>query len=248
MHESLLTELGLSLNEAKVYEALINLNEASVQDISIKSKVHRRNVYDSLSKLIEKGLVSEVFIKGEKNFKSINPERLLNLVKEKEDKLNDVLPKLKEKFNSATQKEQAYIYRGIQGFKNYMQDILEVGEDVYCIGAKGGWYDPRLRFFRLKFYKELKNKNIKVYNLFDHEMKSIRNKEDVFKDFPNLSKFLPKTTSTNSAIDIFGDRVVTFTGLNTYRLDDDLVQFVLISKKLADSYKTWFQFMWSKCK
>jgi len=60
-------------------------------------------------------------------------------------------------------------------------------------------------------------------------------------------RFLPKKFSTTSAIDIFGDRVVTFTGLNINRLDDDLVQFVLISRKLADSYRKWFQFMWDNC-
>ena len=69
MYEHMLHELGLSPNEAKVYETLLKIDEASVQEISDKSKVHRRNVYDSLSKLQEKGLVSEIFIRNEKNFK-----------------------------------------------------------------------------------------------------------------------------------------------------------------------------------
>ena len=86
MYEELLREIGLSKNEARVYEALLQAGEASVQTISLKSKVHRRNVYDSLSKLLEKGLASEVFIKGEKHFKAINPRRLLELLKEKEEK------------------------------------------------------------------------------------------------------------------------------------------------------------------
>ena len=70
LNEELLRDIGLSPNEARVYEALLHTGEASVQEISIKAKVHRRNVYDSLSKLSEKGLASELFIKGEKNFKA----------------------------------------------------------------------------------------------------------------------------------------------------------------------------------
>ena len=51
MYEEILREVGLSLNESKIYETLLQLGEASVQTISLKSKVHRRNVYDSLNKL-----------------------------------------------------------------------------------------------------------------------------------------------------------------------------------------------------
>ena len=54
MYEELLREMGLSPNEARVYEALLKTGEASVQTIAIKSKVHRRNVYDAISKLMEK--------------------------------------------------------------------------------------------------------------------------------------------------------------------------------------------------
>ena len=76
MYQEILQKIGLSLNEARVYEALLYLGEVNVNKISIKSKVHRRNVYDSLNKLIGKGLASETFIKGEKFFKAIDPERL----------------------------------------------------------------------------------------------------------------------------------------------------------------------------
>lgn len=144
MYEELLREIGLSLNEARVYEALLHTGEASVQTISLKSKVHRRNVYDSLNKLMEKGLASEVFVKGEKNFKAINPRRLLELLKEKEGKLGKFLPEMQAKYEALEEKEEAYLYRGIEGFKNYLQDILKARETVYFIGAKAFWLDPRL--------------------------------------------------------------------------------------------------------
>ena len=71
--------------------------------------------------------------------------------------------------------------------------------------------------------------------------------ESPVKEHLEESRFLPKEYSTRSAIDIFADRVVTFTGLNVNRLDDDMVQFVLVSRELADSYKKWFWLMWDKC-
>jgi len=245
VYEETLREIGLSLNEARVYEAMLQLGEANVNLIAIKSRVHRRNVYDSLNKLVEKGLVAQYVLKGERQFRANNPDKLQTILNEKQDKLSNLLPDMKTKFQVIKQEEQAYIYRGVAGFRNYMQDILDVGEEVYCIGAKGGWWEPRLKPFRIRFYRELKKKKLRAYNLFDWEMKE--QAFEVVKAHKHEARFLPKKFSTNSAIDIFGDRVVTFTGLSINKLDDDLVQFVMISKKLADSYKKWFWFMWDNC-
>ncbi|MDP2749775.1 MAG: helix-turn-helix domain-containing protein, partial [Nanoarchaeota archaeon] len=106
MYQEILQKAGLSLNEARVYEALLNLGEVNVNKISIKSKVHRRNVYDSLNKLIEKGLASETFIKGEKSFKAINPERLKEIIKEKDNtySLNCAVVGRTWPFNPGTQR------------------------------------------------------------------------------------------------------------------------------------------------
>lgn len=249
MHTEILHEAGLSPNEARVYEAMLQMGESSVQAISLKAGVHRRNVYDSLAKLVEKGLASQYIVKGEQYYRATDPERLLIMLKVKEDKLTAILPELKRKFLTPKQEEQAYIYRGVQGFRNYMQDIIDGGEDFYCIGAKGGWFDPRLRTFRIRFYKELRKKNIKCHHLFDHEMRSHigRDMESPVQEHLEEARFLPKGYSTRSAIDIFADRVVTFTGLNINRLDDDMVQFVLVSRELAESYKKWFWLLWEKC-
>ena len=95
MFEQILQKLGLSPNEAKIYETLLSLDSANVSTIAVKSKIHRRNVYDCINKLIEKGLVSELSLDTEKQFKAVNPNRLLALVKEKEDILLENLPLIK---------------------------------------------------------------------------------------------------------------------------------------------------------
>lgn len=245
MYAELLREIGLSQNEARVYEALLQIGEASVQEISLKAKVHRRNVYDSLNKLMEKGLVSEVFVKGEKNFKAINPRRLLELLKEKESKVDKVLPEMIAKYEAVEEKEQAYLYRGIEGFKNYLQDILKTKETVYFIGAKAFWLDPRLKHFLPRFQRERKRLGIKFMHLFDHEVK--KQKPEILKLVGKPYKFLPKEYSSPTAVDIFGDYVVTFVGVKVGELYEEPVQFVMKSRKLADGYRKFFQLMWDHC-
>ncbi len=245
MHEETLREIGLSPNEARVYEALLQTGEASVQSISIKSKVHRRNVYDSLSKLNEKGLVSEVFIKGEKHFKAMNPRRLLELVKEKEEKVNLAIPQMQSLYEAVEQPEQAYFYRGIEGVKNYLQDILKTRETVYFIGAKAMWLDPRLKHFLPRFQRERKKLGIKFKHIFDAEVKE--KKPEILKFVGKPYKFLPKKYSSPTMVDIFGDYVVTFVGVSPGQLYEEPIQFVMKSKQLADGYRKFFQFMWDHC-
>lgn len=245
MYEELLRNIGLSPNEAKVYQALLQTGEASVQTISLKSKVHRRNVYDSLSKLMEKGLASEVFVKGEKKFKAINPRRLLELIKEKEERINKVLPEMQSKYGAVEEEEEAYLYRGIEGFKNYLQDILKTKETVYFIGAKAFWLDPRLKHFLPRFQRERSRLGIKFMHLFDHEVKE--QKPEILNVVGKPYKFLPRKYSSPTAVDIFGPYVVTFVGVKPGQLYEEPIQFIMKSRRLADGYRKFFQFMWDYC-
>ena len=43
MFTEILQQIGLSLNEAKIYEALLDLKEAGVSEISSRTSIHRRN-------------------------------------------------------------------------------------------------------------------------------------------------------------------------------------------------------------
>jgi len=245
MYESALEELGLSINESKVYEALLSSGSSSIEKIAIKSKVHRRNIYDVLAKLLEKGLISEAFIHNRKEYRAIHPSRLLDLLGEKERKLKSVLPEMERRFSTYEEEEAAYLYKGINGFKQYLQDILDVEETVYFIGAKAFWLDPRLQHFLPKFDAERKRKGIKFMHLFDYEVKEQR--PEILRLVGKPYKFMPKEYSSPTAVDIFGDRVVTFVGVMPGQLPEEPVQFVMRSRRLADGYRKFFQFIWDHC-
>lgn len=242
MYEEILTKFGLIPNEAKVYDALLGLGEASTQQISLKANIHRRTVYDELKKLIEKGLVNESIVKGEKRFVATNPERLIEILKEKEQMINNVLPEMKTKYKALEQKEEARFFRGIEGFKLYLQAILDEGKDVYFIGAKAFWLDPRLQHYLRHFDKERKKRGIKFYHIFDYEVKEKRT--EILKLVGKPYKFFPKKYSSQTAVDIFGDYVVTFVGVEPGKLHEEPLQFMLKSKELAEGYRKFFQFMW----
>lgn len=245
-YQKLLESVGLSPNEAKIYETLLERGESSVSDIAVAAKVHRRNAYDAIERLINKGLCFQIFSTKENTYNAVDPGKLLEFVSEQKEELEKALPELKKKFGARYAPEEAYIYRGLEGQKNIWRDMLRVGADSYVVGAKGGWFDPRLESYRIAFFKEANRKKLKFFQLFDYEMKIQR--PTFTRDWPGNLKFryLSKEYSTNSLLHVFGDYVVTYSGLEIDKINEDTNFFIMHSKDLAESYRKWFWYMWGK--
>ena len=81
-------------------------------------------------------------------------------------------------------------------------------------------------------------------HIFDYEVKEQR--PEILKLVGKPYKFLPKDYSSQTSIDFFGDRIVTFVGVKPGQLDEEPIQFVMRSRRLADGYRKFFEFMWDK--
>ena len=92
MNQQILEELGLSPNEARIYESLIESGESSISDISVKAKIHRRNAYDVMQRLINKGLCFQILSRGENTYNAVDPDKLTELLAEKQENLERILP------------------------------------------------------------------------------------------------------------------------------------------------------------
>jgi sugar-specific transcriptional regulator TrmB len=245
MYSDIFQKIGLAKNEARIYETLLREGSISVSEISVKSGVHRRNVYDSINRLIEKGLVFEIIQTKENRYQAVEPKKLIDLLEEKRETLENVMPELEEMYKNNPSEYTVYTYRGKEGWKNYLRDMLKVRKPIYFIGAKGGWLDARIKDFFPSFIREAKRKNLKFYHLFDYEAKDIL--PEILPYIGEKYKFLPKQYSTSSAVDIFGDHVNIITEINTGKLGEEIVFSVIVNKKVADSFRTWFKFMWDIC-
>src|SRR3989344_6809423 len=108
----ILEELGLSEAEAKVYLALIETGSTLAGLIIKKTGLHRGTTYQILQRLKEKGLVSSV-IKGKKQyFEPASPDRLIDTLKEREEKLQSIIPSLNEKLKASKEKQEVTVYYG----------------------------------------------------------------------------------------------------------------------------------------
>jgi len=239
-------ELGLAKNEARVYDALLVEGESGVGDIAVKSKVHRRNVYDTLNKLIERGLVFERITSTEHRYQAAEPNKLMELVKEKEEKVQSVMPDLTKLYNAVPHNDDVIVYRGIEGWKNYLRNIIQVGEDVYTIGAKGTWQDDRLKHVVSQLARASKDKDIRNYWLFDHGVKGTH-EPYIEQGFQVEYRYLPPGFDSPAAVDVFGDHVVIVTDPTPDRVVEEFSVTVLVNQHTADAFRTWHALLWKMC-
>ena len=95
MDKKILERAGLSKGEIEVYLTLLKLGSSLVSKVAQETGLHRTNIYDTLEKLKEKGLVSYVIRENRKHFSASNPEKLLDYIKEREKEVVSVIPEFK---------------------------------------------------------------------------------------------------------------------------------------------------------
>ena len=176
INKEILKDLGLSENEAEIYLILINLGEATVYQISEQSKIARPNIYDTIKKLVEKGLATSIIKNKKKYFKSVAPERLLDIIKEKEKNFLDVLPELNRIYEIKKTKPTIEIFEGAEGFKTIMEDMLKAKKDIWIFSGMDISYLLKIvpEFYLKRLLSEKKRFGIKTRILYSKGVKPVK--------------------------------------------------------------------------
>lgn len=127
-----LVKIGLTEKEAKMYLALLELGEASVQDISKKSGIRRTTVYDILESLKQKGFIGLSVQKKRKLYFAQNPKKLEVDLEEKKKIVSNIMPDLLAVTNLLDKKPGVKYFQGEFAFKDVYKDILEYPEREIC--------------------------------------------------------------------------------------------------------------------
>jgi sugar-specific transcriptional regulator TrmB len=254
-----LNHLGLTDGEAKVYLSLLKLGSAKVGSIVRDSTISYSKVYDVLQRLSMKGLVSQVVIENIKHFNAVEPYRLHEYIKRKEEELNTqkgiidkIIPQLAEfaKDNRNKKKSSAEIFVGDSGLKT-AYEILFSNLSRRSKKNNNQYEDDVLRFFyphagyhevATPFYSRLyqfqKSKRIKHKGIATSAFKNSKHFEEVPKDF-NLRFVnfpLPGT------MDILRDKLLIISWNNI------ATGILIISEEIAEHFKNYFDRIWEIAK
>ncbi len=137
MNYEMLKKFGLTNTEIKIYITLLKIGQNLASKISHSANVERAVTYHTLEKLIRKGLVSYYIKENRKYFTAADPEKLRDLLREKEDALTDILPHLAQLKHQNEQPLAIEVFRGVEGFKTVLEDIIREKQSYYIIGYTG---------------------------------------------------------------------------------------------------------------
>src|SRR3989344_1450434 len=133
--EDTLKNLGLSEDEIKTYVELLKLGLSLASKIAEKTKINRSFTYQILDNLIKKGFVSYVIRENRRYYKSIEPQKILDLFKEREEKLKLIIPKLEMYVGNQEKKTIVEVLEGAEGIKTILKDILRMKQEWLALGS-----------------------------------------------------------------------------------------------------------------
>lgn len=232
--KEVLHDLGLDSKEIDLYLVLLRKGESTVLQLSRETGLERTSIYDSLSYLGKKGIVSSIKKNNSSVFMAINPEQLLTLFKDKYSALENILPKL----NAIASKEPTDVtcefFSGKESLKAVARDLLTAKKDYFVIGLKKE-YEDVLGFFNDTSILRLNESSVKETALVDKGSK--------FKKVKNGKyRFLESNVSSNTTTLIYETVVVFFFWSEPYSA------IRVKSNDLAKAQKAYFDMLWKQAK
>ena len=236
---NVLEELGLSPAEAKIYLSLIEIGSTLAGPIIKRTGLHRGTTYQILQRLKEKGLVSSI-VKGKKQyFEPANPDRLMDSLKEREEKLHEILPSLKAKLIASKEKQEITVYSGIKGIRTALDTMMEEltphGE-YYDFGAAGSFRELMGSYWDSWQNKKEKHK-IKSKVIFSEE--ALKKNPKLLEDYYGEVRFLPSEYPTFTDTMIYQDAIIFLIWTAKPPL-----AVIIKNKDNALSYKNQFKLVW----
>src|SRR3989344_7541052 len=243
MHQEIFSELGFTKSESRIYMTLLDLGTAQISHIMEKTGMHRRNIYDSISRLIEKGVVSFVILNNKKIFSPASPKRLIGLVEEKKFKienlrtrLNKILPELELK-TRLEERHDVRFFKGIEGLKTVFEHILRTGENY--IGISPGYkLEKLLKYYMNHFTNERVRAGMKSRLIY-----SEKSRKQVEKKPLSDIRCIPEHYSSATALRVYGDNVAILLLSEKYP-----IAIVIKNKTIANGYRKYFELMWKVAK
>lgn len=165
---------------------------------------------------------------------------MIQLIKEKEELLNNIMPQLSQEFKLKKEKQQVHHFFGPEGVMRAYYMVLDQNATLYSIGGSG------INRMYLKHRHEMWNKErikrgIKGKALYYEFTRG--SKEKGWQDPTVEIRYLPDKFQTQCMVDICGNLVV-----NLLPIEDNIMAIVIEHKALAESYRQFFKFMWEHAK
>lgn len=234
-----LKNIGLGDKEAKVYLALLSLNKATPNAVSLRSGLKRPTTYVILENLVNKGFCLKLPQQDKFYYQAKSPQECLYIASEKLTRFKDAMPALLAIQKKNEEKTNVFYYEGINGIRDSYQRIFKENSNIEAIGFYAHGKDSPRELIKLwdDWTKERLAKNIRI--------KGITTKDQTNEDFLNNQKenlseiksLPPEKYNSNVSIEAYGNFVQIISSRN-------LQSVLLENKDIADVLGQIFNLLW----
>jgi len=245
MKEHILEDMGLTKGESNVYIALLKIGETTTGKIIEEAQISAGKVYQILDKLIKKGLVSYMVNNKTKYFSASHPNRILDLlhekekeIKNKEDEIKQILPSLIQTYDFKRKDNEATLFKGLKGIQTAIFELLDNSEkEIFAMGITSA-KEEKFNVLWERWHNERERRKIRCKCLFSEISKeySQKLKRMKFTEVKIIKGITP------SAITLSKEYVL----IQTY--NEDVECLLIRNENIAQSFRTFFETMWNSAK
>ncbi len=242
-----LTKLGLTPDQAKIYEILVSSPVLPARLVSERSGVGRELTYIVLKQLesldlIEKSTKGKIIL-----FRAKNPRAIKKVLEEKRESVllaekayQDIAGKMIADFNIANSKPFIRFYEGVEGLQKTYDHILKYTNEVYVIRSLYDYENQTIRKMVTEQLKKQAEKKIKSYVLTPH-LEHMGKEKLVHNLERNITrKVLPKEKFTLPSQVIIYNNTVSITSMKK-----EIITTIIENEDIAQTFKTLFNYMWN---
>ena len=231
-----LTNLGLTDKEAKVYLSCTEIGTGVVSDIAHKAGINRVTTYDILEKLKARGMVSYYTKKKIKYFSSIAPENLLEEFEKRTNDLRGALPKFKTLTGEINHPRIRY-FEGLEGIKAIYADTLSSKSEILNYSNS---YEIRKQWpnYDQDYVEKRTEKQIYLRGISPKD-KAGEMVQAQDKSYFREMRLIPSDQfDFTNEINIYDDKVAIIS------FKDELIGMIIESIEIANSQRAIFNMCW----
>ena len=232
-HLEIIGKLGLTQIEAKTYLTMLEGGKSLAGNIAKRAHLHRRNTYDALEQLLQKGLSSYSISNNKKYWTAIHPEKMMSLLKEQEFRLSNILPELAFQFSGSKSKRTVDVFEGLGGMKTLFDDMIKTKAEIIMLFATGKAY-AYLPHYMKRWDRELNQSKIKVKVLLNAKVD-----KTLYQNYKQGQiKILPRRFFTPTQIFIYGNKSCVALW------SDNPLAILITDEEITSGFRRYYDFLW----
>lgn len=241
-----LTKLGLSPDQAKIYEILLGTTLMPARLISRTAGVGRELTYVVLGQLenlelVERSTQGKIIL-----FKAKHPRHIKKVLEKKRETVliaekayQDVISAMVGDFNTVHNKPFIRFYEGTEGLEKTYSHILKYAKTVHVIRSLYDYENPELRALITEQLKKQAAKKIRSFVISPHlpHMSKELLTHSIERNITR--KIIPKEKFTLPSQVIIYNNTVSITSMKK-----DIVTTIIENEDIAETFRNIFQYMW----